>query len=262
MFDHVAEIYDKSFTHSRIGKLQRGFVMDYMDTILPRDKPLSILELNCGTGEDAVYFAKKGHNVVATDLSDEMIRVVKQKIGEYRLEDKITAFSMDIRDILNVDFGVKFDLIFSNFGGLNCLSAQDLGTLSNNLAPLMDKGGRLIAVIMPKNCLWENFYFTAKFEWGKVFRRNTNKMLPVNVGTHDIPTWYFSPEEIRAIFSGDFRKIGQKPIGFTVPPSYMEPFFRNKGKALNVLGNMENSLNRISGLASFSDHFLIDFILK
>ncbi len=258
MFDHVASTYDQSFTHSQIGKLQRASVMEYMDAILPTDKSLRILELNCGTGEDAIHFANKGHHVTATDLSEEMVMVTNQKVVENGLGNLVEIFAMDMRNISKVNLKGGFDLIFSNFGGLNCLSVQELKNLSNDLSPLMNSGGRLVAVVMPKSCLWENFYFAAKLEWGKVFRRNTNKMLPVNVGTHDIPTWYFSPEEINSIFSGNFRKVAQKPIGFTVPPSYMEPFFRNRKKALNVLSSIENNINGIVGLASFSDHFLID----
>ena len=39
----------------------------------------SILELNAGTGEDAVYFAQQGHNVHATDISAGMQEVADQK---------------------------------------------------------------------------------------------------------------------------------------------------------------------------------------
>jgi ubiquinone/menaquinone biosynthesis C-methylase UbiE len=37
-----------------------------------------ILELGCGAGEASVYFAKKGAQVTATDLSSGMLRVVEQ----------------------------------------------------------------------------------------------------------------------------------------------------------------------------------------
>lgn len=40
-----------------------------------------ILELGCGAGEASVYFAKKGANVVATDISTKMLQVV-QKVAE------------------------------------------------------------------------------------------------------------------------------------------------------------------------------------
>ncbi|MBY0433063.1 MAG: class I SAM-dependent methyltransferase, partial [Cyclobacteriaceae bacterium] len=41
-----------------------------------------ILELNAGTGIDAVYFALKGNAVLATDLSDGMVGKISEKIAD------------------------------------------------------------------------------------------------------------------------------------------------------------------------------------
>ena len=41
----------------------------------------SILELNCGTGIDAVFFAGHGMNVHATDISDGMLNELRKKIS-------------------------------------------------------------------------------------------------------------------------------------------------------------------------------------
>ena len=40
----------------------------------------SILELNAGTGIDAVHFASLGHRVHATDLSSGMIKQIRDKM--------------------------------------------------------------------------------------------------------------------------------------------------------------------------------------
>ena len=78
LFDAAADTYDETFVNTNVGKLQRARVWNYLDSILP-DKPLHILELNCGTGKDAVWFADKGHNVTATDISDKMLEIAKNK---------------------------------------------------------------------------------------------------------------------------------------------------------------------------------------
>ncbi|NNJ54292.1 MAG: class I SAM-dependent methyltransferase, partial [Ignavibacteriaceae bacterium] len=68
-FDSVAENYDATFTQTKIGKAQREIVWGYLESVLIDKDNLKILELNCGTGEDAVWFSKKGHTVLATDVS-------------------------------------------------------------------------------------------------------------------------------------------------------------------------------------------------
>ena len=78
-FDIASAQYDTAFTFSKIGKAQRKMVFKYLNPILTQRQKLSILELNCGTGEDAIRFAQLGHHVLATDISEGMINVAKAK---------------------------------------------------------------------------------------------------------------------------------------------------------------------------------------
>src|SRR5436190_17085943 len=80
----------------------------------------SILELNCGTGIDAVFFAEHGMNVHATDISEGMLNELRKKISEKNLEGKITTQKCSFTE-LNFVVDKKFDCIFSDFGGLNCV---------------------------------------------------------------------------------------------------------------------------------------------
>src|SRR4051812_33151890 len=80
-FDSYAETYDSHFTQSAIGKLQRERVRIFLSKHLKK-MPLNILEINCGTGEDAFWMADKGHKVTATDGSEEMIKVCINKKRE------------------------------------------------------------------------------------------------------------------------------------------------------------------------------------
>src|SRR5688572_23347635 len=120
-FDHIAPTYDSAFTQSAIGQLQRKHVWNYLEKITPELGGLEILELNCGTGEDAMLFSEKGFNIVATDVSEEMLRVTQQKAHRYSLQNKITSHYLDLESFDETVFDKKFDLIFSNFGGLNCI---------------------------------------------------------------------------------------------------------------------------------------------
>src|SRR5687767_5195726 len=78
-FSGAAGKYDEQFTNTSIGRLQRNRVWNYLNkNISPTDHP-RVLELNCGTGEDAKWLASTGFRVVATDLSAQMIQAAKQK---------------------------------------------------------------------------------------------------------------------------------------------------------------------------------------
>src|ERR1044071_2231940 len=108
-------------------------------------KPKSrILELNAGTGIDACYFVSQGHSVLATDFSDGMVSEFKRK--------KIDGRQLSYENLDQLK-GERFDYIFSNFGGLNCI--DDLARVTRHLPGLLKSGGFVTWVIMPKVCPWE-----------------------------------------------------------------------------------------------------------
>ena len=76
-FDTLAENYDAHFTRSSIGRAQRDAVWRKAVEVFRGE--LSILELNCGTGEDALFLASQGHRVTALDASRAMIDRASQR---------------------------------------------------------------------------------------------------------------------------------------------------------------------------------------
>ena len=100
-----------------------------------------ILELNAGTGLDAVFFAQKGFYVHATDISDGMLNQLKKKVLLNNLHDKISFQKLSFTN-LDETKNKKFDYIFSNFGGLNCI--HDLKMVTKNLSSLLNREERLL----------------------------------------------------------------------------------------------------------------------
>ena len=50
-----------------------------------------ILEINSGTGTDAVYFASHGFRITATDISPGMIEVIQNKVATLDLHHLVNA---------------------------------------------------------------------------------------------------------------------------------------------------------------------------
>lgn len=261
-FDSAAVSYDSDFTFSLIGKAQRDIVHNYLEEVLAGQKNLRILELNCGTGEDALFFAKKGCNVLATDFSEEMLKTAERKIESAGFQERICLGKIDINDLPLKTFEERFDIIFSNFGGINCITRDNLKELPGTFKRILMPSGRIILVILPSLTLWEFFYFTMKAKFGEAARRWNRSGIDVRVKGSLIRTYYYSPAEIKKIFSDYFATAAVRPVGFFIPPSYLENYFRKKPALLQKLKRMEQVTKNISMLSSFSDHFLIDMRLK
>ncbi|MDO6596406.1 class I SAM-dependent methyltransferase [Oceanihabitans sp. 2_MG-2023] len=256
-FDIAANKYDDIFTFSNIGKAQRNLVFKNVDPYLHSEKNLSILEINCGTGEDAIQFAKLDHEVHATDISEGMINVAKAKT---KLKN-ITFTVQDINTITEQTFTKKFDIIFSNFGGLNCLSKIQLEDFFNTANTLLNPNGKLILVLMPKQCIWEQIYFSLKGDFKKAKRRNTDKSVDANVDGIFVKTWYYNPKDILSLTSTLFKKEKIKPIGITIPPSYLENSILAKNPLLSIFKSIDSVITG-EFWAKYADHFYIELSTK
>jgi SAM-dependent methyltransferase len=96
-FDAMAADYDDGFTHTELGQRLRRAVHRRLDHhFQPGHR---VLELNCGTGEDAVHLARRGVHVVATDRSPEMIRVTRAKARRAGVADRIQAQPLAMEDL-------------------------------------------------------------------------------------------------------------------------------------------------------------------
>lgn len=254
-FDIAAEVYDKTFTHTIIGRIQRDRVWTYSQKNLSFEHPLRILELNCGTGEDALFFAKAGHQVIATDISKKMVDICHFKIKKAELEQQVTVQQLDMKELSSMVFPEKFDLIFSNFGGLNCLAPEELKQVMTASKKHLKTDGKFIAVIMPDFCLMESLYFFLKLEFKKIFRRKTNTYVLANVDGVDVKTWYYSPNAMKKIIDDTWTKATIEPIGFL--PSYLENALKKNVLFMKMILKMDAFLNW-TRWSSASDHYIID----
>lgn len=253
-FDIASITYDITFTNTSIGKAQRKQVYNQLKEILATEKQLSILELNCGTGEDANYFHTNNHKVTATDISLGMITEAKKKYEDINFKQ------LDINKLHQNEFFEKFDFIFSNFGGFNCLSKHQIITFFDSVNKKIAKNGIISLVIMPKKTFWEKIYFSLKGDFSKGKRRNTTTSVAANVDGVDVNTWYFNPDEISKIATNFIvKKI--KPIGLFVPPSYLQSSFLGKKTMVHFLSFLD-SLFAFSFLAKYADHYYIELQKK
>jgi len=190
-----------------------------------------------------------------------MLKVTEQKVRQYSLQHKISSHYLDLDAFDETIFNKKFDLIFSNFGGINCINPDALQKLLNKIPSILEPGGRFVAVIMPRYCLWETLYFLVKFQFKKAFRRWTSKEVPVELNGVTLKTWYYQPRQIRR-WASSFTLMNKIPVGISVPPSYLEKFFSHKKRWLFWHYSLEKKLSRSSFLSGFSDHFIVDLKLK
>lgn len=262
-FDILAQTYDADFTHSHIGKLQRERVWKILHTLLYKEnRLLKILEINCGTGEDALKLAAMGHSVIATDASGVMIAKAQEKSYSSGVDRNYIHFMQCSFSELKQNFlKEKFDIVFSNFGGLNCVDEEEIKKLSNDLYSLLSPNGYLVFNIMGRSCLWEILYYSLRGKLKTAFRRSKTSV-NFKINGSSMPVFYYSPQHIKKLFRTKFKTVQTHPVGLFIPPSYLEQQFLKRKRLLNTLNYWETIFGNWSLLSSFADHFCIIMTLK
>lgn len=185
-FDQLAPTYDAVWTNSIHGRAQRDAVWRELDGLFHAGD--RVLDLGCGTGEDAMHLESKQVSVHPIDASPEMIRKANAR--------GVNAQLLRIEDLDELDG--PYHGAISNFGALNCV--QDLRAVGIQLARLIRPRGALAITIMPPLCWTELFRFE--------FRR-----LRLRTGWRGISVYYPSTRRLVSAFP-DFELVSHRSLAW------------------------------------------------
>ncbi|MEN9686044.1 MAG: hypothetical protein RLZZ28_1830 [Bacteroidota bacterium] len=219
-----------------------------------------ILELNAGTGEDAVFFAGQGHRIHATDISSGMLTVLEKKIQDSGLEASISYEKCSYTALSELSGKGPYDAVFSNFAGLNC--TDQLEKVLHSLYPLVKQQGIITLVLLPKFCLWE-FLLLFKGKLKTALRRFSGKKGAVAhiEGIH-FRCWYYNPSYVKKIMKKDYTHLLTEGLCVFVPPSYISSFANKYPHLFVYLQNLEASMRKIWPFRSIGDYYIISFRKK
>jgi SAM-dependent methyltransferase len=240
--------YDDHFTSTSLGTLLRTAVQRRLDARFAAGD--HVLEMACGTGEDAVHLGRRGVRVVAMDASESMIKQAQAKVAAAGLEGSIEARRLEIEDLAS--FSGPFDGAFSNFGGLNCVA--DLAGLGRILGDLVRPGGAVLLCVMGPFVPWEWAGFLLRGEFGKAFRRLRRE----GVEWRGLTIRYPTPSALRRAFGPAFRPLRLSAVGALLPPTEWEPWARKHPRLLASLARWERRLETVPPLPWLSDHYLLE----
>jgi len=253
-FDRLAPIYDHKFTDTLIGRAQRDSVWKVLLETFHHDD--NILELNCGTGEDALFLARHGISVMSCDASQEMITHAEERLKAQPVPLPVVFCHLPTERINELATARPFDGVFSNFSGLNCI--EDLAPVAASLSRLVKNGDHLLLCFSTRLCLTEIFYYLALGQKRKALRRLSGHTRATIDGI-SLDVYYPSFNQILRSFGPYFRLRSTTGIGVAVPPSYLEEWVRNHPTTFRILCRLESLLARVPLLRSTGDHVLLCF---
>ena len=170
------------------------------------NKPLNILEVGCGNGNDAYYMSEKGHNVTAIDISDYAIDEAKSLYKN----DNLKFITSDFFKFKTTD---KYDLIFDR-GFIHNFSVDYFSIYFDKLYSLLkDKGDVLI--------LSGNY---------NEVRKNKKDVTPNGIYLKDIEEYsmfYFYIKKIKEIILKQNSNYIENPLGWLILLEKREQMLKN-----------------------------------
>jgi SAM-dependent methyltransferase len=247
-FDGKAQGYDAEFTATALGSLLRVRVWDRLSVVFAGRERL--LELGCGTGEDAVWLARAGHRVVAIDASAEMIRIARRKALAAGCADRIEFHCLPMEKLHELPGAGQFDGVFSNFGAVNCVA--DIAALSRALTELLRTGAPLLCVVMGRHVPWEWAWYLVKGDRRRAFRR----LQQPGAEWRGLTIHYPTPRQLTRALAPQFDTQRRLGLGFALPPSYAGAWLECSPRSFRVLAMIDRLTCRFT--ANLADHFILE----
>lgn len=217
-FSREAQFYDAQEFKNPIIIWLRSIIRNTTQKFIATNS--SILEINAGSGLDALWFAEQGYRVHATDISDGMLSALERKAILFGQPNQFSFQKLSFLDLEQVQHA-PFDAVFSNFGGLNC--TNNLNPVVQGIQKILKPQGLVVWVFMPKICFWE----IAQFSLGRIniaTRRFKKNGVQANVQGVPVHTYYFSTKQVLAALGRNFEILHLQSLSLFAPPMNLSKF--------------------------------------
>lgn len=212
---------------------------------------MHLLEINCGTGMDSLWFAEQDLRVTATDDAPGMLTELERKLAS-RSGLNVAPHRCSFLE-LDTLAPLRADAVFSNFGGINCTDRLDdiLKGIDRRLVP----GGICALVIMPRFSPWE-LVETLRGNFAFAFRRYRKGGALAHVEGVPFRCWYHDVSEVRRVLPG-YTILDRMALSFFMPPPHLGPFAGRHQRFTRLAARIENTLCRWPFIRSRGDHYLV-----
>jgi SAM-dependent methyltransferase len=259
-FDAVAPGYDAAYGpqgNAVMAWLRRESVVLLRDTF-PADSRL--LEIGCGTGDEALALARIGHTILATDISPAMAARTQAKLSAAGLADRVTALALPAGSLSALRPLRPFDGAYASFGSLNC--EPDLSSVVTALARLLRPGAVFVCSVMARWCPFEIAWFLLHARPQTAFRRLQRNWQPVPVAWGEgmrveVTVRYLSVGDITGAFTPAFMVERVMSLPLLLPPPYLDSFFRQHRSHFASLEALERWLRQRWPWRRMGDHIAL-----
>ena len=251
-YDELAPRYDLVPSENRINRLMRNASVAHLLEMYPPGS--RVLEIGCGTGDEALALAQRGVDVVAIDPAPEMVRIATEKAEERGLTMRVEfrrAYARDLPSIAD-SLGGPFD------GGYASFSLEyepDLEPVARGLHKVLRPEARFLASVPSRLCLVEFALAIGSGHPGMSGRR-LSPWHDHKVGGHFVPIRTYTPRAFARAISPHFAIERVEALPAIVPPPYMNRIYSRFDGFAEAVERADAALRARFPFRYLGDHFI------
>jgi len=248
-FDRLAPRYGELIEANPIHAYLRTRSLEWLDEAF---RPgMHVLEIGCGTGTEAIHLARRGIEVVATDLSPAMVELTRERVRAAGVENLVR-----VEQCTAVDAGRRFDQAsfdgaYASFGPLN--GEPRLHGAVAGLADIVKPNASFITSVVSRPCAVELMLaLTCRFN--KAFRRLREETRMDLSGLGPVDVRAYSETEIRKAFFPRFRIERLEGWLVVMPPPYLASSWMRLGPTREAVMLLDNRVRKTWPFRGWGDH--------
>ena len=217
-----------------------------------------LIELGCGTGDEAIMLANHGCRVLALDISDGMVAKAREKVQTMGLEDRIQVQQGRIADLASLVDASPWKSFDGAYASFSLTYEPDLRDICESLFHVLKPGTLLLCTLPNRLVLSEVVIYGAQLRLEKVTWR-FKRPLYRQIAGHTLRIHAYSPWEMAALFEGSFELQGLVGLPVFLPPIYLHDFYRRLGKFQTILKQIDSLLAKRFPWNNLGDHTFYRF---
>ncbi|NDJ75522.1 MAG: methyltransferase domain-containing protein [Chloroflexi bacterium] len=254
-FDQAAKLYDATYgppTESGSGSPLLGWLRAEHLAVLQEVFPARgvLLDIGCGTGEEALHMAGAGYSVLGIDVSPAMVRQAQTKAAVHGIQLGLTFRELPAGKLADLDERGPFQGAYASLGTLN--TEPQLDVVAAQLHELLEPGAAFVATVMSTRCLYERLRATRAQRLDRSPDWHDDR-----AGASGVVTTQrcYSPDDFAAAFAPHFAPERVWAFPLWLPPVHLGDIYRERQDRCGFWEQRDRQMREWPWFRARGDHF-------